>query len=327
MNDPSALKRRYQQFADAECKGYSDVYYRLALAVAGDDEVVGFIAGMPVTQPNLFFASVQYLTGPDRMPVTGAELRALVKSRGGEIAQVMKSHRTQTNEVGRCAVLLPALPSGPLALIEIGASAGLCLLLDRFCYRYPSSTVGLASSPVRLSCTLTGLAPVPAMLPRIAWRCGLDIHPLDVRDEDAVQWLRACVWSDQPERRRRLDGAVDLARVDPPPVRVGDLVDDLPTLLAEAPQDVQLVVFHSAVFGYIQPERRQAFGEVLRAASKRREVVWISNEGPGLVPGIPAPTPARPERFLLGRTTFKKGRRRDELLALAHPHGGEATWL
>ncbi len=69
MNDRTAIKRRYRQFADAECKGYSDVYYRLALTVAGDDEVVGFIAEMPVTQPNLFFASVQYLTGPDRMPM------------------------------------------------------------------------------------------------------------------------------------------------------------------------------------------------------------------------------------------------------------------
>ena len=327
MNDPTAIKRRYRQFADAECKGYSDVYYRLALAVAEDDEVVGFIAEMPVTQPNLFFASVQYLTGPDRMPMTGAGLRGLVKSRGGEIAGVMRSRRTQTNEVGRCAVLLPALPGGPLALIEVGASAGLCLLLDRFCYQYGSTTIGVASSPVRLRCTLTGLAPLPATLPQIVWRCGLDVHPVDVRDEDAVRWLRACIWSDQPARRRRLDGAIDVARVDPPSVRAGDLVDDLPALLAEVPQEVQLVVFHSAVLGYVHPERRQAFGDALRAASKRRDVVWISNEGSGLIPGIAALARARPDQFLVGRTSFKNGRQRDELLALAHPHGGEATWL
>jgi hypothetical protein len=328
VNDPAAIRRRYRQFADAECKGYSDAYYRLALAVAEDDDVVGFLAEMPVIQPNLFFASVQFLTDPESMPMTGLELRALMKSRGSEIARVMRSRRTQTNEVGRCAVLLPALPSGPLALIEVGASAGLCLLLHRFCYQYGSITIGVASSPVQLRCTLAGPAPLPAMLPQIVWRYGLDVHPVDVRDEDAVRWLRACVWSDHPERRRRLDGAVDLARVDPPPVRAGDLVDDLPALLAEVPQDAQLVVFHSAVLAYVNPERRQAFADVLAAASKRRDVVWISNEGPGIIPEIAALEPGPPElRFLLGRTSFKNGLRHDELLALAHPHGAEVTWL
>ena len=82
MNDPTGIKRRYRQFADMECKGYSDVYYGLALAVSEDDEVVGFIAGMPVVQPNLFLASVQLLTGPDRMPRTGSELRAFLKQIG-----------------------------------------------------------------------------------------------------------------------------------------------------------------------------------------------------------------------------------------------------
>jgi len=328
VNDPTAIKRRYRQFADAECKGYSDAYYRLALAVAEDDEVVGFIAGMSEIQPNLFFASVQFLTGPGRMPMSGPELRALVKSRGSEIAEVMRSRRTQTNEVGRCAVLLPALPSGPLALIEVGASAGLCLLLHRFCYQYGSTTIGVSSSPVQLRCTVAGPAPLPAMLPQVVWRYGLDLHPVDVRDKDAVRWLRACVWSDHPERRRRQDGAVDLARVDPPSVRAGDLVDDLPALLAEVPQDAQLVVFHSAVLAYVDPERRQAFADVLAAASKRRDVVWISNEGAGIIPEIAALAPALPElRFLLGRTSFKNGPRHDELLALAHPHGAEVTWL
>ena len=78
MNDPARIKRRYRQFADTECKGYSDIYYGLGLAVSEDDEVVGFIAQMPVIQPNLFFASVQFLTGPDRMPKTGSDLQAFV---------------------------------------------------------------------------------------------------------------------------------------------------------------------------------------------------------------------------------------------------------
>src|SRR5437867_5529022 len=90
MGDPASIKRRYQQFAETECKGYSDLYYRLALAVSEDDEVVRFIAEMPVTQPNLFFASIQRRTGPAGMPATGSDLRAFVRVRGDEVRDVMR---------------------------------------------------------------------------------------------------------------------------------------------------------------------------------------------------------------------------------------------
>jgi hypothetical protein len=321
------VRQRYRQFADRECKGYSARYYELALAVSEDDDVAGFIAGMPVIQPNLFFASVQFLTGPDHMPRTGSALRAIVQRRGGEIAEVMRSHRTQTNEVGRCAVLLPALPSGPLALVEAGASAGLCLLLDHFHYDFGSTSIGMASSPVHLRCRVAGPVPVPSALPQIVWRWGLDASPINVHDDAAIRWLMACVWSDQPERRRRLEGAIELARVHRPPVSAGDLVDDLPVVLAEAPHDAQLVVFHSAVLSYVSPDRRHAFADILADASTRRDIVWLSNEAHGIVPEVTAlaPSPSTVQ-FLLGRTRFTNGRRRNELLALAHPHGAELAW-
>lgn len=328
MNEPADIKQRYRHFAERECKGYSDAYYGLALAVSEDDDVVSFIAGMPVVQPNLFFASIQLLTGPDRMPKTGSELRAFLKRRGREVADVMRSHRTQTNEVGRCAVLLPALPSGPLALVEVGASAGLCLLLDRFYYDFGSTVIGEASSLVHLRCTVAGPAPLPPTMPKIVWRRGLDANPISVHDDDAIRWLLACVWPDHHERRRRLEGALDLARAQPPAVSAGDLVDDLPAVLDEVPDDAQLVVFHSAVLTYVSPDHRQAFGETLAAASKRRDIVCLSNEAPGVIRQVAALAPPLSDlRFLLGRTQFTNGRRHDELLALAHPHGAELTWL
>src|SRR5262245_35501457 len=201
---------------------------------------------MPTPQPNLFFATVQFLTGPRDMPTSGAALRALVRRRQDDVAVAMRSRRTQTNEVGRCAVLLPALPPGPLALVEVGASAGLCLLLDRFLYDYGTVRVGAASSPVQLACAVTGDAPLPAACPEIVWRRGLDLAPVDVNDDDAVRWLLACVWSDHAERRQRLRAVIGVARAVPPLVVAGDLVDDLPALLAAAPGDATLVVFHSA---------------------------------------------------------------------------------
>jgi hypothetical protein len=328
MSHPAVVRQRYRQFADRECQGYSDIYHGLAVAVSEDDEVAGFIAAMPVIQPNLFFASIQFLTGPDRMPKKGSELRAFVQRRGREVADVMRSHRTQTNEVGRCAVLLPALPSGPLALIEVGASAGLCLLLDHFYYEFGSTTLGEASSPVHVRCAVAGSVPVPAAVPQIVWRLGLDASPINVHDDDAIRWLLACVWADHPERRRRLEGALGLARAFRPAVKAGDLVDDLPAVLAEVPGDAQLVVFHSAVLSYVSPDRRQAFADILADASRRRDVVWLSNETPGVVREVTALAPLPGTfQFLLGRTRFANGRRRDELLALAHPHGANLAWL
>ena len=328
MGDPPSIKARYRQFADLECKGYSEIYYRLALAVSEDDEVVAFLAGMPVTQPNLFFASIQLLTGPADMPDTGAALRSFVKQRGREVADVMRSRRTQTNEVGRCAVLLPALPAGPLALVEVGASAGLCLLLDRFHYEFGPISLGDVASPVHLRCAAVGSVPLPAVLPQIVWRRGLDARPINVHDDDAVRWLLACVWPDHHDRRRRLEGAIEVARADPPAVSAGDLVDDLPAVLAEVPDDAQLVVFHSAVLSYVSPERREAFAAVLGEASRRRDVVWLANEARGIIPEMTARAPApSPMQFLLGRMHFCNGERRDELLALAHPHGAHLAWL
>jgi hypothetical protein len=302
------VAQRYRQFADRECREYSQLYYELAVAVSEDPAILEFIATMPITQPNLFFAAVQFLTGPADMPKTASQLRELVKARDHQIADVMRSHRTQTNEVGRCAILLPALPPGPLALVEVGASAGLCLLLDRFHYQLGSTTLGEPASPVHLRCRTIGPVPVPTAIPTIVWHRGLDANPIDVHDEEAVRWLLACVWADHPDRRRRLEGAIDLARAHPPAVSAGDLVDDLPSVLAGVPDDAQLVVFHSAVLGYVDLDRRHAFGDVLADVSKRRDLVWLSNEAPGVLPEMTALAPPRNERqFLLGRTRFANG--------------------
>ena len=327
MSEPTDIQRRYREFAETECRGYSDHYHRLALAVSESEEVAAFIANMEETQPNLFLASIQMLTGPARMPATGAELRAFVQQRGDEVRAVMRTKRTQTNEVGRCAVLLPALPPGPLALVEVGASAGLCLLFERYAYEFGSMRLGPASSAVRLRCAATGPIPLPPTMPQIVWRRGLDLRPIDVHDDADVRWLLACVWPEHHERRQRLEGAIAAARADPPVVRRGDLVDDLPALLAEAPDDAQLVVFHSAVLSYVSRERRQAFADLLARASKRRDVIWLANEAAGVVPELPAVAPSGALRFLVARTRFANGQRRSELLALAHPHGAELAWL
>jgi len=127
----------YRWYAEVEAPGRSELFAQIAAAVAADAPTLDFLAAMPKPkwQPNLLIGAVRYLFGT---PPDAAGFLELVRAHPDEIAAVMAVRRTQTNEPARCATLLPALARlrGPLALLEVGASAGLCLLPDRYAYAY-----------------------------------------------------------------------------------------------------------------------------------------------------------------------------------------------
>ncbi|MHA3703616.1 DUF2332 family protein [Jatrophihabitans sp. YIM 134969] len=226
-------------------------------------------------------------------------------------------HRTQTNEARRCATLLPALAAapGPLAVIEIGASAGLCLQPDRYAYRYLRATGDhtVGTSSLTLTCEVSGPAPLPDTLPEVVWRHGLDLHPLDVTSDDDVRWLQSLVWPEHHERFEILTAAIGIARADPPPVAAGDLLVDLEPLVHSAPVDTTVVVYHSAVLAYLGEDDRRRFVDSVGRLG--RDVVWISNEAPGVV----VDGPDSPGRFLLA----VDGRP----VALTGQHGHTLEWL
>jgi hypothetical protein len=314
---PASTAEIYRRFAWQEARGRSPAYERLAGEVAGDADVLGFLDTLPPEkrQPNLLFAAARYLLGA---PADLAALRALVRPSGRELAGVMLARRTQTNEPARCALLLPALAQlpGPLALIEVGASAGLTLLVDRYSYDYAGHRIaGLDPGAPTLRCAPEGPVPLPDRPPVIAWRAGLDINPLDVRDDDDVRWLTCLVWPGEGDREQRLAAAIAAARRDPPPVHRGDLIDGLPALAARAPAGATLVVYHSAVLAYVAPERRRRFAALVSGLAG----AWLSNEGPSILDGVPV-AGFTGDPFLLvrdGRTP----------LAVADGHGAWLRWL
>ncbi|MCA8908431.1 MAG: DUF2332 domain-containing protein [Rhodospirillaceae bacterium] len=315
----TAISERYRRFAK-EADGSSELYVRLSCAVAEDAGLLAFLAALPDErrQPNLFFAAVRWVAG---VPADGAELRHAVARHGEAIAAVMASRTTQTNEPARCAVLLPVLARlpGPLALIEVGASAGLCLLPDRCGYRYGARLLAppTPESPV-FACTANAATPVPAALPQVVWRAGLDLNPLDAGSADARAWLETLVWPGQEGRAARLRAALAVAAADPPRVETGDLLSDLEGLAAEAPAGATIVVYHTAVLAYVRaPEDRRRFAE----AVSRSGAVWICNEAPTVMPDLAAqaPPPAHANRFLLS----VDGRP----VAWTHPHGQAIDWF
>src|SRR5271165_986265 len=132
-----AIARRFRRFAETEARSRSALYEALALGIASDPDILAFLAELPVAkqQPNLLLAAVRFVCGVQANP---GDFHAAFIARQDTIRTEMLKRRTQTNEPARCAVLLPALVRlpGPLALIEAGASAGLCLLPDRYGYVY-----------------------------------------------------------------------------------------------------------------------------------------------------------------------------------------------
>ena len=311
-----SVAENYRVFG-ADTLARSRLYGELANAVADDATILGFLDSLPrdKRQPNLLFAAARYVLGT---PPDLATLRGLVERDPAALSQVMLTRRTQTNEPARCATLLPALAQlpPPLALIEVGASAGLTLLFDRYSYDYVGHQVaGRDPLAPTLRCAPRGPVPLPTAPPEIVWRAGLDLNPLDVFSDDDMRWLSCLVWPGEGDRAQRLAGAIDAARREPPAVHRGDLLTDLPALAAQAPANATLVVYHSAVLAYVTPQERARFAATVRELG----AVWLSNESPGVVPGLSIP-PHEGLPFVLARDG-------ETVLALTDGHGEWLQWL
>lgn len=314
----------------------SACYEEWARGVTGDASTLALIDRLPPAkrQPNLVFSAARFrgaTTGP--YPAFADWLH----EHWNDVEETCLSHATQTNEAGRCATLLPALAAigGPLALIEVGASAGLCLYPDRYSYRYrltgnrgdgdqgqggrermlhPAS----GESAVVLDCAVSGPAPIPDHLPEIVWRAGIDLNPLDVNNADDVDWLDALIWPEHHDRRVRLRAAVDVARTEQAEIVRGDANAEIEKLVARAPAGASVVVFHTAVLAYFDEAARREF----TATMGRLPVHWLANEGQPVVPGVMERLDAPPEdstALILAQD--------GEPIAFTQPHGRAMHWL
>jgi hypothetical protein len=269
------LIRGYRWVAEHDAPSRSPLYAELAGGVAQDEELIAWLDGLPAgkRQPNLLFASYRLLAGT---PSGWPEFEQVLKARRDEVEAVMLERRTQTNEAARCALMLPLLARlpQPLALLEVGASAGLCLLPDKYGYDWDGHRLG--DGPPVLRTHVENDPPLPTELPRIAWRAGLDLEPIDVFDEDRIHWLELLIWPGMEYRVDTLRAAVAVARRDPPRIETGDLTTAaLDDLAAEAPKDATLVIFHTAVLFYVSRAGRDKF----RATVKRLGATWLACEG------------------------------------------------
>jgi hypothetical protein len=203
-------------------------------------------------------------------------------------------------------------------MVELGPSAGLNLVWDRYRYEYANGAWGDPSSPL----TLRGeeRMPVPlellALSPRVASRVGVDAEPIDVTTDEGARLLKSFVWADQTWRLELLDQAIAALRADPPELVRGDLLDELPRLLERRRAGSLSVVYATAVLGYLSDEDRARFRELMRGAGAVGPLAFVSTG-----------QSAHDEhtRWAMKVTIWPGGDR--ESIALADFHGAWLDWL
>jgi hypothetical protein len=198
------------------------------------------------------------------------------------LARWVAEQPVQTNEVQRSWALLPAfltLAGGrPLDLIELGPSAGLNLLWDRYRYQYRAAAWGPGDAELVLSGEERGEVPsgLLATEVQVVRRCGIDRRPLDVTSEPDRRLLEAFVWADQPARRERLQRALAVAAEDPPELIAGDYVELLPRLLDERDEATLTVVFQTASTAYLPDKSYARLRGALDSAGARGPLAFLS---------------------------------------------------
>ncbi|HWY62104.1 MAG TPA: DUF2332 domain-containing protein [Rhizomicrobium sp.] len=339
--------RYWTDFAEDARRMGSPLYAGLAEAIHGDEVLKAIAARRRKGQPpaNLLLAAVHYLLlrgtehrlreyyrslgGTAYRPNDGAgpELfsvfRDFVMQHQQEVQRLVETRVTNTNEVGRSAMLRAGFGAlagmGPLHLIEIGPSAGLNMIWDRYGIRYMREGVTAAEvmpgAPLVLSCDLRSNAVPPVgYCPHIAGRIGLELNPVDLKNSNDRDWLRALVWPDQPHRLERLEAAIQMFLETPAEIRAGDALVLLPEALAEIPPDEAVCVYHTITTYQFSAEMRTALEALLVTVGLSRPVWHLSFEFDG------------GSDYAVTLTHHRAGVANARTLGLAQPHGGWIAW-
>lgn len=329
-------------FAADALKTGSLLYSRLSAGIGGDETLKALAARGKPGQPhaNLILAAVHFLLlrGADHplkrfYATVGGTARAegedpfptfkgFVEKHLAQIQPLIETRVTNTNEVGRSALLHPgfrtlaAEANVPLHLIEIGPSAGLNLIWDKYGVAYAKDGATVASvnpdAPLVIACELRGdKTPPTGANPDVAHRLGLELNPVDLTNDDDRDWLRALIWPDQASRLVRLDRAIALFRESKPEIRSGDALALLPNALAQAKREHTLCVYHTIATYQFSREMKVALESMLVIAGLRRPVWELSFEFDG-------------HEYLVTLARHHDGAKTERVLANSHPHG---TWL
>jgi len=350
MSDHAEVVDFYRSYGTESFAGAAPLYAQVCSELGDHPGLVALIAkhDPEAQQPNLLFAAVHYLLlsglnhpllqiydGTVDEPVTPAFADLVVTNRAA-IDELLRTRRTQTNEVGRAAILALMLSDAskrakqPLAWIDLGASGGLNLNTDQFRIDYTMGeqveSTGPADAQLTLQCEVRSGSPdVAADHPPISWRVGIDRAPIDVTNTAEARWLQACLWPSQPEHQARLAAAIEVADRIPPRLIAAEAADGLAKAMAQAPAGTALVVTTSWVWFYLPEPTRQAVLAMMAASDRR--VHWYSLEAAGVVDELGYEGEPSVIDSVVGRVELGGGEPIEAaVLGRSHPHGAWLEW-
>jgi hypothetical protein len=308
-------------FAQSRCQGQfgSLLYDFLSRKIAEDPEILDIVRYCPRRPiPQLFLGVVQYLlmTHPDdtlsqqlshyypslnasldNAPLDAPELyptfRTFCKAYRQHIIEQLAFRIVQTNHVTRCSALLPAFTEvarregKALSIIEIGASAGFNLSWDNYQYIYRNGTttrLGNEQAPIVIECTLQGSKqpPLQEPFPSVAYRVGIDLHPVNAHVADEVVWLRALIWPERKEYVKFLEQSVCVAQTQQLNLVQGDATAELPSTLkalSTIASDTTWCVLSSYMLFQLDEAGRTMLQDIIASAAQgERAVYWVAIE-------------------------------------------------
>jgi hypothetical protein len=288
----SEIERLAEHFAKGELIFTTSPLYRsLCRTVARDRPLLELLAQRRAGQQAsyLFFGAVHYLLlagaahplaayylfrpGPAAADPAGAgpALLDFCRAYRDELAELIRTRLVQTNVVKRSAGLRIALwavgqrCARPVHLVEVGASAGIHLHVDRYRYVVGGRAFGRPDAAVTIETQWRGPGSPPDLdhVAVIASRTGVDLHPVQVTDPDQRLWLRALIWPENRHEADLLTAALDSVAADPPAILAGDAIDVCPGLGRSLPAGEPRVVFHAATRMHVPEARRAAFDQAI----------------------------------------------------------------
>jgi hypothetical protein len=298
-----------RHFADPTVFASSPLYQALAEMVVREPALVRLAArGRPGQHPSLLLFGALHalllagaehelaryfpsIVGDRALPPgeAGPALVAFCAAFEPQLTVLIETRLVQTNVVKRALALRLGLAAigrrtrEPVHLIEVGASAGVLLRFDRYGYALGGRRFGDPDSPVQIPAEWRGHAAVPDLdtLPGLASVTGIDLNPLDARNDDDRHWLEALVWPENRYEANLLHQALAVVAADPPAIRAGDARMVCPVLAAELPPGEPRVVFHAMTRMHVPAEQLAAFDTAIASLGQDAPLYWLSLEGRG----------------------------------------------
>lgn len=299
------ISKRFFRFAEDECKGSSELYEFLSLKIVEDEEILQLSSYAQKSQPvpNLLFGAVHYLLlqgkehelrefypsivhHPKNLEAAFSPFKDFCLKNNEQIKEILQAKLVQTNEVRRSAYLYPAFcyiyekVKKPIALIEIGTSAGLQLFWDKYRYSYQTKEVyGDPHSTVHITSEVKA-EELPMLLkkaPPVSTRIGLDLHVIDVNDEEDYLWLKALIWPEHQQRRKLFRDAAHYVKESSPKLVEGDGISLLPEIVDKIESDSVICIFHTHVANQIPLEAKGKLMETLNNFGRTRDVFHLYN--------------------------------------------------